>query len=174
VITLIQKDGALYFDRSCRSLARKTMILINRTFHSHLDMILMESAASLLEYHIKPLLGPCVKGCVRGEYQEAVRDVRLLLEAATTTGGHVGRAHDAASKRCAMMAAKYRDCAGQSSTVRATEMATSPERDVTIFGYYREGCGSLCSCSRCAKATSSAGANSFGRLAADEFDPASF
>jgi len=34
-----------------------------------------------LQYHIVRCMGPCVSGlCREGEYQEAVRDVRKLLE----------------------------------------------------------------------------------------------
>ena len=80
----IQNDGALYFGPFLpASMARRTIDLINRTFQLRTCDIEIDGKAPrpCLEYHIKRCLGPCVKGlCTPEEYQEAVRDVRLLLE----------------------------------------------------------------------------------------------
>ena len=80
----IQRDGALYFGPFLpASLARRTIDLINRTFQLRTCDIEIDGKAPrpCLEYHIKRCLGPCVKGlCTPEQYQEAVRDVRLLLE----------------------------------------------------------------------------------------------
>jgi excinuclease ABC subunit C len=142
----IQKDGALYFGPFLpASLARKTIDLINRTFQLRTCDIEIDGKAPrpCLEYHIKRCLGPCVKGlCTPEEYQEAVRDVRLLLEGrnhelADTLEDRMTQASDELHYE---MAAKYRDL--RRTVIKLSEqqkMATSPERDVDIFGYYREG-----------------------------------
>ena len=142
----IQRDGALYFGPFLpASLARRTIDLINRTFQLRTCDIEIDGRAPrpCLEYHIKRCLGPCVKGlCTPEQYQEAVRDVRLLLE---------GRNHELADTLEERMlqsseelryelAAKYRDL--RKTVIKLSEqqkMAMSPEHDVDIFGYYREG-----------------------------------
>jgi excinuclease ABC subunit C len=178
----IQRDGALYFGPFLpASLARKTIDLINRTFQLRTCDIEIDGKAPrpCLEYHIKRCLGPCVKGlCTPEQYQEAVRDVRLLLE------GRNKELADALEERMVEcsdqlryeMAAKYRDL--RRTVIRLSEqqkMATSPERDVDIFGYYREG-------ERLAlQLFTMREGHIVGRreffwedLAADDFDPASF
>ncbi len=142
----IQPDGALYFGPFLpASLARKTIDVINRTFQLRTCDIEIDGKAPrpCLEYHIKRCLGPCVKGlCTPLQYQEAVRDVRLLLE------GRNKELADTLAERMAQastdlryeMAAKYRDL--RKTVIKLSEqqkMATSPERDVDIFAYYREG-----------------------------------
>ncbi len=141
----IQKDGALYFGPFLpASMARKTIDLINRTFQLRTCDIEIDGKAPrpCLEYHIKRCLGPCVKGlCTPSQYQEAVRDVRLLLEGrnhelADTLAERMTQASDEMRYE---MAAKYRDL--RKTVIKLSEqqkMATSPERDVDIFGYYRE------------------------------------
>src|SRR6266567_3685588 len=65
-----------------------------------------------LEYHIKRCLGPCVKGlCTPAQYQEAVRDVRLLLEGRNNelAGTLEERMTEASEEMRYEMAAKYRD-----------------------------------------------------------------
>ncbi|MEO8433266.1 MAG: excinuclease ABC subunit UvrC [Pyrinomonadaceae bacterium] len=142
----IQKDGALYFGPFLpASLARKTIDLVNRTFQLRTCDIEIDGKAPrpCLEYHIKRCLGPCVKGlCTPDQYQEAVRDVRMLLEGKNTelASKLEERMLLASESMRFEMAAKYRDLR---KTVNALaeqqKMATSPERDVDIFGYYREG-----------------------------------
>ena len=142
----IQKDGALYFGPFLpASMARKTIDLINRTFQLRTCDIEIDGKAPrpCLEYHIKRCLGPCVKGlCTPNEYQEAVRDVRLLLEGRNTELANIleGRMGQASEELRYEMAAKYRDL--RKTVIKLSEqqkMATSPERDVDIFAYYREG-----------------------------------
>lgn len=142
----IQRDGALYFGPFLPArLARKTIDLINRTFQLRTCDIEIDGKAPrpCLEYHIKRCLGPCVKGlCTPEQYQEAVRDVRLLLE------GRNKELADTLEKRMLHaseetryeLAAKYRDL--RKTVIKLSEqqkMAMSPERDIDIFGYYREG-----------------------------------
>jgi excinuclease ABC subunit C len=142
----VQRDGALYFGPFLpASLARRTIDLVNRTFQLRTCDIEIDGRLPrpCLEYHIKRCLGPCVKGlCAPAEYQEAVRDVRLLLEGKNKelVDQLEGRMMTASEEMRFEMAAKYRD---MRKTVLALseqqKMATSPERDVDIFGYYREG-----------------------------------
>jgi excinuclease ABC subunit C len=142
----IQRDGALYFGPFLpASMARRTIDLINRTFQLRTCDIEIDGRLPrpCLEYHIKRCLGPCVRGlCTPAEYQEAVRDVRLLLEGKNRELADEleARMLQASEEMRFEMAAKYRD---MRKTVQALaeqqKMATSPERDVDIFGFYREG-----------------------------------
>ncbi len=142
----IQNDGSLYFGPFLpASLARKTIDVINRTFQLRTCDIEIDGKAPrpCLEYHIKRCLGPCVKGlCTQQEYQEAVKDVRLLLEGRNTELADTlaERMTQASTDLRYEMAAKYRDL--RRTVIKLSEqqkMATSPERDVDIFAYYREG-----------------------------------
>jgi excinuclease ABC subunit C len=142
----IQSDGALYFGPFLpASLARKTIDVINRTFQLRTCDIEIDGKAPrpCLEYHIKRCLGPCVKGlCTPSQYQEAVKDVRLLLEGRNTELADTlaDRMAQASTDLRYEMAAKYRDL--RKTVIKLSEqqkMATSPERDVDIFAYYREG-----------------------------------
>jgi excinuclease ABC subunit C len=142
----IQNDGALYFGPFLpASMARRTIDLINRTFQLRTCDIEIDGKAPrpCLEYHIKRCLGPCVKGlCTPEEYQEAVRDVRMLLEGRNTELAHMleQRMLQASEDMRYELAAKYRDL--RKTVIKLSEqqkMATTVESDVDIFGYYREG-----------------------------------
>ena len=142
----IQNDGALYFGPFLpASMARRTIDVINRTFQLRTCDIEIDGKAPrpCLEYHIKRCLGPCVKGlCTASQYQEAVKDVRLLLEGRNTelAATLAERMAQASSELRYEMAAKYRDL--RKTVIKLSEqqkMATAPERDVDIFAYYREG-----------------------------------
>lgn len=141
----IQKDGAAYFGPFLPAkLARDTLNLINRAFQLRTCDIEIDGKLPrpCLEYHLKRCLAPCVKElCKPDEYAEAVRDVHLLLE------GKNKELADELEKRMwhfaeqhkYELAAKYRDLR---KTVLALgeqqKMATAPDRDVDIFGFYRE------------------------------------
>ena len=142
----IQPDGALYFGPFLpASMARRTIDLINRTFQLRTCDIEIDGKAPrpCLEYHIKRCLGPCVKGlCAPAEYQEAVRDVRLLLEGRNTELANqlAERMEHASADMRYELAAKYRDL--RKTVIKLSEqqkMATTGESDLDIFGYYREG-----------------------------------
>jgi excinuclease ABC subunit C len=142
----IQNDGALYFGPFLpASMARRTIDLINRTFQLRTCDIEIDGKAPrpCLEYHIKRCLGPCVKGlCTPEEYQEAVRDVRMLLEGRNTelASKLEGRMLHASDGMRYELAAKYRDL--RKTVIKLSEqqkMATTSESDIDIFGYYREG-----------------------------------
>ena len=142
----IQNDGALYFGPFLpAAMARKTIDLINRTFQLRTCDIEIDGKAPrpCLEYHIKRCLGPCVKGlCTPEDYQEAVRDVRMLLEGRNTELADKleERMLHASDAMRYELAAKYRDL--RKTVVKLSEqqkMATTSESDIDIFGYYREG-----------------------------------
>ncbi len=142
----VNRDGALYFGPFLpASLARRTIDLINRTFQLRTCDIEIDGRLPrpCLEYHIKRCLGPCVKGlCAPAEYQEAVRDVRLLLEGKNRELADQleSRMSQASEEMRFEMAAKYRDLRKTVLAIAEQQkMATSPDRDVDIFGYYREG-----------------------------------
>jgi excinuclease ABC subunit C len=141
----ILKDGSNYYGPFLpASLARKTLDLVNRAFQMRTCEIEIDGKLPrpCLEYHLKRCLGPCVKGlCTQEEYQEASRDVRTLLE-----GKNKELARDLEQRMWRFsedgkyeLAAKYRDLR---QTVLALseqqKMATTADRDVDIFGFYRE------------------------------------
>jgi excinuclease ABC subunit C len=145
------RDGAKYYGPFLpATLAKKTINLINRTFQLRTCNIEIDGKLPrpCLEYHLKRCLGPCVKSlCSEEVYNEAVKDAALLLD---------GKNRELADELEARMwlfserenfeiAAKYRDLA---KTVIALEgnqkMATTPDRDVDIFGFYKQdGCLAL-------------------------------
>ena len=142
----IQNDGALYFGPFLpAAMARRTIDVINRTFQLRTCDIEIDGKAPrpCLEYHIKRCLGPCVKGlCTPEEYQEAVRDVRMLLEGRNTELADKleERMLHASEGLRYELAAKYRDL--RKTVIKLSEqqkMATTSESDIDIFGYYREG-----------------------------------
>jgi excinuclease ABC subunit C len=142
----IQRDGAQYYGPFLpAALARRTIDVINRTFQLRTCDIEIDGKAPrpCLEYHIKRCLGPCVKGlCTPEQYQEAVRDVRLLLEGRNKELADTleERMMQASEEMLYELAAKYRDL--RKTVVRLSEqqkMATTSESDIDIFGYYREG-----------------------------------
>lgn len=141
----VVRDGASYYGPMLpASLARRTLDLVNRAFQLRTCDIEIDGklARPCLEYHLKRCLGPCVKGlCTQEEYKEAARDVKTLLE-----GKNKELANDLEHRMWRFsedgkyeLAAKYRDLR---NTVIALgeqqKMAYTAERDVDIFGFYRE------------------------------------
>ncbi|PYS93728.1 MAG: excinuclease ABC subunit C [Acidobacteria bacterium] len=142
----IQRDGALYFGPFLpASLARRTIDLIHRTFQLRTCDIEIDGKLPrpCLEYHIKRCLGPCVKGlCTPEEYAESVRDVRMFLEGRNRelADEYEARMLKASDEMRFELAAKYRDLRKVVLAVSEQQkMATAADRDVDIFGYYREG-----------------------------------
>jgi excinuclease ABC subunit C len=142
----VVKDGSHYYGPFLpASLARNTLNLINRAFQLRTCEIEIDGKLPrpCLEYHLKRCLGPCVKGlCTQEEYLEAAADVRVLLE-----GRNKELARDLEKRMWHYsetgqfeIAARYRDLR---KTVLALgeqqKMATTADRDVDIFGFYREG-----------------------------------
>jgi len=142
----IQRDGSLYFGPYLpASLARRTIDLINRTFQLRTCDIEIDGRLPrpCLEYHIKRCLGPCVKDlCRPDEYAESVRDVRMFLEGKNRelADEYERRMTEASEEMRFEMAAKYRDLRKTVLAVSEQQkMATTADRDVDIFGFYREG-----------------------------------
>lgn len=139
------KDGAHYYGPFLpANLARKTLDLINRTFQLRTCDIEIDGKLPrpCLEYHLKRCLAPCVKDlCKPDEYRQATQDVKLLLDGKNKELADEleARMWQFAEKQNYELAAKYRD-------LRATvlqlgdqqKMATTPDRDVDMFGFYRE------------------------------------
>ena len=139
------RDGSSYYGPFLpASMARNTLNLINRAFQLRTCEIEIDGKLPrpCLEYHLKRCLGPCVKGlCTAAEYQEAASDVKILLDGKNKELAkdleqrmwHYAEAHKYE------LAAKYRDL---HKTVLALgeqqKMATTADRDVDIFGFYRE------------------------------------
>jgi len=178
----IQRDGALYFGPFLpASLARRTIDLINRTFQLRTCDIEIDGKLPrpCLEYHIKRCLGPCVRGlCTPDEYTESVRDVRLFLEGKNKelADEYAGRMERASEEMRYELAAKYRDLRKTVLAVSETQkMASSPDRDVDIFGYYREA-QRLALQLFTMREGKIVGRREFfwEDLSADEFDPAEF
>ena len=141
----IQKDGASYYGPLLpASLARKTLDLINRAFQLRTCDIEIDGKLPrpCLEFHLKRCLAPCVKElCKPDEYAEAVRDVKLLLEGKNKQLADEleQRMWQFAERENYELAAKYRDLRGTVlALAEQQKMATSPDRDVDIIGYYRE------------------------------------
>jgi excinuclease ABC subunit C len=142
----IVKDGASYYGPFLpASLARRTLDLINRAFQLRTCDIEIDGKLPrpCLEYHLKRCLAPCVKElCRPEEYAEAARDVKLLLEGKNKelAGELEQRMWRFAENQNYELAAKYRDL---HKTVLALgeqqKMALTAERDIDIFGFYREG-----------------------------------
>lgn len=139
------RDGSYYYGPMLpASMARKTLDLVNRAFQLRTCEIDIDGKLSrpCLEYHLKRCLGPCVKGlCTQEEYREAAGDVKILLE-----GKNKELAHDLEKRMWEFseqgkyeLAAKYRDL--RSAVLALGEqqkMAYTADRDVDIFGFYRE------------------------------------
>lgn len=142
----VLRDGASYYGPFLpTTLARKTLDLINRAFQLRTCDIEIDGklARPCLEYHLKRCLGPCVKDlCNPAEYEQAVQDARLLLEGKNKELADQLEQrmwHFAETERYEL-AAKFRDL--QKTVLALTEqqkMLASPERDVDMFGYHREG-----------------------------------
>ncbi len=141
----IVRDGSYYYGPFLPAvLARKTLNLVNRAFQLRTCEIEIDGKLPrpCLEYHLKRCLGPCVKGlCTQAEYQEAAADVRILLEGRNKELANAleERMWQYSDQGKYELAAKYRDL---HRTVLALseqqKMATTADRDVDIFGYYRE------------------------------------
>lgn len=141
----ILKDGANYYGPFLpATLARKTLDLINRTFQLRTCDIEIDGKLPrpCLEYHLKRCLAPCVKElCKKDEYEEAVQDVKLLLDGKNKELADEleQRMWQFAEKQNYELAAKYRDL--RSTVLQLGEhqkMVSSPDRDVDMIGFYRE------------------------------------
>jgi len=141
----ILKDGASYFGPFLPiSLAWNTLDLINKNFQLRTCTMAIDGKADrpCLEYHIKRCLGPCVSRlCSIEQYNEAVRDVDLLLQGKTADleGELKRRMQQASDELMFEAAARSRD---QLKTIQKLgeqqKMMVISREDIDIFGYYRE------------------------------------
>lgn len=139
------RDGSSYYGPFLPAvLARKTLNLVNRAFQLRTCEIEIDGRLPrpCLEYHLKRCLGPCVKGlCTQAEYQEAARDVKTLLDGKNKelAGELEQRMWRYAEEHKYELAAKYRDLHRTVISLGDQQkMATTNDRDVDIFGFYRE------------------------------------
>ncbi|HWG88581.1 MAG TPA: UvrB/UvrC motif-containing protein, partial [Candidatus Acidoferrales bacterium] len=95
-----------------------------------------------LQYYIKRCLGPCVQDLTTPEaYQEAVRDVQLLLEGRQTdlSRGLRARMQQAAEAQEYERAARYRDLISTVEQLQEKQrMAAVEGDDMDVFGYHFE------------------------------------
>lgn len=141
----ILKDGASYYGPYLpASMARKILNLINRTFQLRTcDMeIDGKMPRPCLEYHLKRCLAPCVSDlCKEEEYQQAVKDVKMLLEGKNKEliKEFEERMWHFAEEQKYELAAKYRDLrATVLALAEQQKMAEASDKDIDVFGYYQE------------------------------------
>lgn len=139
------KDGAYYYGPFLPAgLAIKTLDLINRTFQLRTCDIEIDGKLPrpCLEYHLKRCLAPCVKDlCKPAEYSQATQDVKLLLDGKNKELADEleQRMWKFANEEKYELAAKYRDLRQTVLSLgEQQKMLTSPDKDVDIFGFYRE------------------------------------
>jgi len=142
----VLRDGASYFGPFLpASLARKTIDLVNRSFQLRTCEIEIDGKLPrpCLEYHLKRCLAPCVKDlCKPDEYDQAVRDVKLVLDGKNKELAREleARMWHFSEKDNYELAAKYRDLrATVLALAEQQKMIASPDRDVDIFGFHRDG-----------------------------------
>jgi len=140
-----KKDGAYYAGPFFPGgLARKTLRLIERYFLIRNCTIAIDGKRPrpCLQYYIHRCLGPCVEGLTApGDYQEAVKDVKLFLEG--RKGDLIERLRDrmeeAANQEQFELAAHYRDAIEtMEHLAESQKMASAGYDDIDMFGYHRE------------------------------------
>ncbi len=141
----LKKDGSAYFGPYFPgNLAYRIVDLIHR------DFLVPSCKVDLTRYHprpclqhyIKRCLGPCVKDLTTPEiYQEAVRDVQLLLEGRQTDLSRSlrRRMDEAAENQEYERAAKYRDLISTVEQLQEKQrMAAVEGDDVDVLAYHYE------------------------------------
>ena len=141
----IRKDGALYYGPFFPAgLARKTLKLIERYFLIRNCNIQIDGKRPrpCLQYYIQRCLGPCVEGLTSYEqYQEAVKDVKFLLEGRNSDliERLQTKMQEAAANEQYELAAHYRDAIQTMETLAERQkMAVMAYDDIDIFGYHHE------------------------------------
>jgi excinuclease ABC subunit C len=142
----LRKDGSAYFGPYFpASLSYRIVDLIHRQFFvpsCNVDLTRIH-LRPCLQYYIKRCLGPCVEGLTTPDrYNEAVRDVRLLLEGRESdlVRDLHARMVDASEADQFEEAARYRDLASTVEELKERQkMALSRGEDADIFGFHQEG-----------------------------------
>ena len=141
----LRKDGSQYYGPYFPgNLAHRIVDLIHRHFlipSCKVDLTRYHPRPCL-QYYIKRCLGPCVKDLTTIDaYQEAVRDVQLLLDGRQTDLSRSLRermAH-AAENQEYERAARYRDLLSTVEQLQEKQrMAAVEGDDVDVFGYHFE------------------------------------
>ncbi|MBZ5525208.1 MAG: excinuclease ABC subunit UvrC [Acidobacteriia bacterium] len=141
----LKKDGSEYYGPYFPgNLAHRIVDLIHRSFlvpSCKVDLTRYHPRPCL-QYYIKRCLGPCVKELTTPEaYQEAVRDVRLLLEGRQTDLSRSlrQRMEQAAEDQEYERAARYRDLLSTVDQLHEKQrMAAVEGDDMDVFGYHVE------------------------------------
>ncbi|HKT51885.1 MAG TPA: excinuclease ABC subunit UvrC [Candidatus Angelobacter sp.] len=141
----LKKDGSEYYGPYFPgNLAYRIVDLIHRHFlvpSCKVDLTRFHPRPCL-QYYIKRCLGPCVQDLTTPEaYQEAVRDVQLLLEGRQTdlSRGLRARMQQAAEDQEYERAARYRDLISTVEQLQEKQrMAAVEGDDMDVFGYHFE------------------------------------
>jgi excinuclease ABC subunit C len=141
----LKKDGSVYYGPYFPgNLAYRIVDLIHRDFlvpSCKVDLTRFHPRPCL-QYYIKRCLGPCVQDLTTPEaYQEAVRDVQLLLEGRQTDLSRSlrRRMEQAAEDQEYERAAKYRDLFSTVEQLQEKQrMAAVEGDDVDVIGYHYE------------------------------------
>ncbi len=141
----LRKDGSVYYGPYFPgNLAYRIVDLIHRHFlvpSCKVDLTRYHPRPCL-QFYIKRCLGPCVEGLTTpAVYQEAVRDVQLLLEGRQTDLAKSLRARmqQAAGAEEYESAARYRDLISTVEQLQEKQrMAAAEGDDVDVFGYHVE------------------------------------
>src|SRR5258708_4820870 len=141
----LKKDGSEYYGPYFPgNLAYRVVDLVHRHFlvpSCKVDLTRYHPRPCL-QYYIKRCLGPCVKDLTTPEiYQEAVRDVQLLLEGRQTDLSKSLRARmdQAAEAEEYERAARCRDLLSTVAQLQEKQrMAAAEGDDVDVFGYHFE------------------------------------
>jgi excinuclease ABC subunit C len=141
----LKKDGSEYYGPYFPgNLAYRIVDLIHRHFlvpSCKVDLTRFHPRPCL-QYYIKRCLGPCVQDLTTPEaYQEAVRDVQLLLQGRQTdlSRGLRARMQQAAEDQEYERAARYRDLISTVDQLQEKQrMAAVEGDDMDVFGYHFE------------------------------------
>lgn len=141
----LRKDGSHYYGPYFPgNLAYRIVDLIHRSF------LIPSCKVDLTRYHLRPCLqfyvkrclGPCVQDLTTPDaYQEAVRDVQLLLEGRQTDLAKSLRVRmeEAAIQQEYERAARYRDMLSTVAQLQEKQrMAAAEGDDQDVFGYHYE------------------------------------
>ncbi|HZD94245.1 MAG TPA: excinuclease ABC subunit UvrC, partial [Candidatus Sulfotelmatobacter sp.] len=141
----LRKDGSIYYGPYFPgNLAYRIVDLIHRSFlvpSCKVDLTRYH-LRPCLQYYIKRCLGPCVQDLTTPQaYQEAVRDVQLLLEGRQTdlSKSLRGRMEQAARDQEYERAARYRDMISTVAQLQEKQRIAAAEGDdMDVFGYHYE------------------------------------
>jgi excinuclease ABC subunit C len=141
----LRKDGSAYYGPYFPgNLAYRIVDLIHRSFlvpSCKVDLTRFHPRPCL-QYYIKRCLGPCVQDLTTPEaYQEAVRDVQLLLEGRQTdlSKSLRSRMEQAAAGQEYERAARYRDLLSTVAQLQEKQRIAAVEGDdADVFGYHFE------------------------------------